>query len=380
MALSERETSTALRPPLASARRRAPLRRRAQALGSAAAILVALALPHRAEAETSFERSFASVLEGETAPAEFRLGLRAPGEAWIRADDVASAAQTETAPAPRPAPKRRPFWIGAVSLATLAGSAINSFTDSPSGKFRFYNEQWLGRHTYAGGADKVSHFVSYNWTARLVGQVYYELGVPSERVPAAGSLISALAGLVTEIGDGTNKYGFSYEDLVSDFAGASTAYVTARYGLDDLLGFRTGYVPHPKVIGKPNGGTGKDYTEEIYTADIKIAGLAKRLHFRPGLARFLLFSTTYGAKGYPYAVPGARERQVGLEVGLHISEILRAAGLGDDHWWQRVLYVLLDSVRIPYTQIGVQYDLNHKAWRGPGIGDSFPGSGPKGFF
>jgi hypothetical protein len=36
-------------------------------------------------------------------------------------------------------------------------------------------------------------------------------------------------------------------------------------------------------------------------------------------------------------------------------------------------------VRIPYTQIGVQYDLNHKAWRGPGIGDDFPGGGPKVF-
>jgi hypothetical protein len=79
-------------------------------------------------------------------------------------------------------------------------------------------------------------------------------------------------------------------------------------------------------------------------------------------------------------VPEVRERQIGLEVGLHISEILRGLGLGEDRWWKRMLYVILDSVRIPYTQIGVQFDLNHKEWRGPGIGDDFPGGGPnKGF-
>ena len=50
---------------------------------------------------------------------------------------------------------------------------------------------------------------------------------------------------------------------------------------------------------------------------------------------------------------------------------LRAAGLRNDHWWQRVLFVILDSVRIPYTSVGVQYDLNHKKWRGPGIGDPY---------
>jgi uncharacterized protein YfiM (DUF2279 family) len=278
-----------------------------------------------------------------------------------------------------PPPKRRPFWIGAVTLATIAGSAANSFTDNGGRSFHFTNENWFGKHTYAGGADKVSHFTLYNIVGHLVGQVYGELGMSESRAALWGAAVSALAGLTTEIGDGTNKYGFSYEDLVSDVAGAATAYVTTRYGLNDLLGFRIGYIPHPEVVGQPNGGTGKDYTEEIYAADIKICGLAKRLHFNPGIARFLVFSTTYGVKGYPYAAPEVRERQIGLEVGLHVSEILRAAGLKEDRWWKRVLYVLVDSVRIPYTQIGVQYDLNHKAWRGPGIGDDFPGGGPKVF-
>jgi uncharacterized protein YfiM (DUF2279 family) len=343
-----------------------------------------IAISRLASAEPSLERSIASVLETGSAPSGFALDLELRGVSGISAEDVQAAAASVTQASAEtyvsnPPPKRRPFWIGAVTVATVAGSALNSFTDSGGRSFHFTNENWFGRHTYAGGGDKVSHFTLYNVVAHLVGQVYGELGMSEDRANLWGAAVAALAGLTTEIGDGTNKYGFSYEDLVSDVAGAATAYVTTRYGLNDLLGFRIGYIPHPDVVGQPNGGTGKDYTEEIYAADIKVCGLAKRMHFNPGIARFLVFSTTYGVKGYPYAAPELRERQIGLEVGLHFSEILRAAGLREDRWWKRVLYVLVDSVRIPYTQIGVQYDLNHKAWRGPGIGDDFPGGGPKVF-
>ncbi len=343
-----------------------------------------LALTRVAFAEPSLERSIASVLESGESPAEFALGLSMPGDAGTAAADLRVAADTQASARAQtstetyvsnPPPKRRPFWIGAVTVATVAGSALNSFTDSGGRSFHFTNENWFGKHTYAGGADKISHFTLYNIVGHLVGQVYGELGMSESRAALWGAAVAALAGLTTEIGDGTNKYGFSYEDLISDVAGAATAYVTTRYGLNDLLGFRIGYIPHPDVVGQPYGGTGKDYTEEIYAADIKICGLARRWHFNPGPARFLVFSTTYGVKGYPYAAPELRERQVGLEIGLHFSEILRAAGLREDRWWKRVLYVLVDSVRLPYTQIGVQYDLNHKAWRGPGIGDDFPGGG-----
>ena len=342
--------------------------------GALALLLVGLAISRHAAAETSFERSFAAVLDSGSPPPGFQLAASPPGAIRIGAEEVRAAAADQTLDV-SPSPKYRPFWIGVVSVAAVAGSALNSFTDSGGRSFHFTNEQWFGRHTYAGGADKVSHFVLYNVVGRLMTQVYGELGAPQDRSVVYGASIAALAGLMTEIGDGTNKYGFSYEDLISDVAGAATAFVTTRYGLNDLLGFRIGYVPHPDVVGQPYGGTGKDYTEEIYAADIKICGLARRMHFSPGIARFLMVSTTYGVKGYPYAAPEVRERQIGLELGLHVSEILRAVGLRQDHWWQRVLYVLVDSVRIPYTQIGVQYDLNHKKWRGPGIGDDFPGGG-----
>ena len=348
--------------------RAARFRRRCRR-GAAALAVAGFALSRRAAAEPSFERSFRYVLLAGQPREGFRLELASRPRVEIQAEDLVSAAEETGAEAPKP----RRFWIGVVTLATFAGSALNSFTDGPSRSFHFTNEGWFGRKTYVGGGDKASHFASYNTVARLLTQVYQELNVPTDRARLYGAGVSAIAGLVTEIGDGTNKYGFSYEDFVTDVFGAATALATAHYGLDDLVGFRSGVVPHPKVVGQPNGGTGKDYTAEIYAADLKISGLAKRLDLHPGPARFLLLSTTYGVKGYPYAVPSMRERQVGIEVGLHVTEILRAAGVRTNTWWRRVLFVILDSIRIPYTSFGIQYDLNHKKWRGPGIGDSFAG-------
>ena len=42
---------------------------------------------------------------------------------------------------------------------------------------------------------------------------------------------------------------------------------------------------------------GENYSNEIYSGDLKLAGLAKRLKIDPGPARFLLVSATYGSGG-----------------------------------------------------------------------------------
>jgi Predicted periplasmic lipoprotein (DUF2279) len=304
------------------------------------------------------------------APEDFGLALELPPVVPRIDLDLAAAASPEAGGGSPPAPRK--LWIAAVSAGALAGSAYNSFGDGPSQKFHFHNEGWFGRNTYVGGADKASHFVSFDVTARLLTMVYQMLDAPVDESRLLGAGVSALAGLVTEIGDGTTHYGFSYEDLIVDALGAATALATAHYGLDDLIGFRFGIVPAPEVPCCPSG-LGRDYSEEIYTGDLKISGLARRWKFNPGPARFLLVSLTYGTKGYPYGAVEVRERQVGIEVGLHLTEIMRALGVPESPWWGKILYFVFDTIRFPYTAIGYQYDLNHRKWRGPGIGDAFPG-------
>ncbi len=267
-------------------------------------------------------------------------------------------------------------WIAAVAFATLAGSAYNSFGDGPNRRFHFTNEGFFGQYTYAGGGDKASHFVSYYIVAKLLTGVYAELGMKTDAARLLGAATSVAAGFVTELGDGRGKYGFSYEDLLVDSLGAATQLGIAHYGLGDVIGFSAGLVPGPVEPCCPYGGTGKNYSDEIYSGDFRLAGLAHRAGLEAGPARFLLFSVTYSTKGYPYSNPDIRERQIGLFLGINFVEVLRAAGVPEKAWWGKILYFLFDVVRIPYTQIGYQYDLNHGRWHGPTIGDAFPGAAP----
>ena len=291
---------------------------------------------------------------------------------------ASSQAVVESSVAPHP----HTFWIGAVAVAALAGSAYNSFGDGANRQWHFTNEGWLGQNTYAGGGDKASHVVSYYAVGMLLGGAYQELGMQRDNAALLGAATSTMAGFVTELGDGRGLYGFSYEDLLMDTLGAATYLGISYYHLDDLVSLSAGLVPIPSYPCCVAGAFGKDYTEEIYAANLKIAGLGDRMHFRPGPARFLLFSVSYSAKGYPYADPDIRERQVGFSLGINFSQILKEVGVPPDKLWGKVLYFLFDVLRIPYTQVGMFYDLNSGHWHGPGIGDTWytgsPGSSAAG--
>jgi hypothetical protein len=84
---------------------------------------------------------------------------------------------------------------------------------------------------------------------------------------------------------------------------------------------------------------------------------------------------TYGSKGYRYSSVEYRQRQIGLEVGINFPEVLASAGVPQRTWWGKALYFLFDFFRVPFTAIGIRYDLNHKEWHGPNAGNVYdPGS------
>jgi hypothetical protein len=304
----------------------------------------------------------AELFDGRGGADVFRLDLRFPAEPVPL--DLPSPLLAD-----QPRPPRR-FWVGVVSVGAVAGSAFDAFTDSPKQSYHFSNEGWFGESTYVGGGDKASHFVSYYAVSRLLNPVYGALGVSESRSNTLASAVSVLAGLATELGDGTTVYGFSWQDVVMNSLGAASAFVLTRYDLNDMIGFRVGLVPAPEIPAccAATGGKGKDYSKEIYTADFKLAGLARRLNRDFGPARFLLAGVTYGTKGYQYAEEQYRERQVGFEVGLNIAEIARAVGVPEHKWWGAVLLTILDFVRLPYTAIVFSYDMNRGQWKKPSTG------------
>jgi hypothetical protein len=158
-----------------------------------------------------------------------------------------------------------------------------------------------------------------------------------------------------------------------DVAGGLTAAIVSVLGANDLIGFREGFLlPSYNVPACcPSNSVGQAYQNQLYTADLKLAGLARRLNLNIGPLRYLLLSATYATKGYATESQALEERQIGFEIGLNLEEALLDIGARRNTWWGYLLHVVLDNVRIPFTSVGLQYDLNGKRWRGPGNGNSY---------
>jgi hypothetical protein len=260
-----------------------------------------------------------------------------------------------------------------LTVGVLAGSAASAFWSGHEHTgFNFGNERWFGEASYAGGADKASHFVLHNALSRGLGVAYQDLGYAKDKAITMAFATAVAAGLIVEIGDGLTVFGFAWEDLAMDTLGAGAAALITHYDMDDTIGFRFGKVSAdqpPPCCRTP--GIGKDYSEEIYTADLKLAGFARRLQIRPGPARFLLFSMSYDTKGYRYSPPDFRQRNIGLELGLNFPEILSLVGVPETKWWGQLIYGFFNIFRVPFTSIGVYFDLNQGKWHGPNNGNVY---------
>jgi predicted lipoprotein DUF2279 len=295
-------------------------------------------------------------------PTDRSIAVGAPQESE---DGASSAAPVD--PANIAKPQTRPdHFLGALIAGLAAGTGASSFGNGDHQSYHFTNELWFGRSTYAGGADKAAHFALSNIASRELANLYAKLGYSDAQSRLLGFGATWLAGLVMEIGDGTTKYGFSYEDLLADLFGAGAAALTATFGVDDLVGFRWGFlVPPEEGTCCPVKGLGGDYSSYVYTADLKLAGAGRRLGLDIGPLRYVLLSVTYGTKGYPSGIPEKRQRRVGVELGLNLSEILSDLGANRTTWWGYLLHVVGDNIRFPYTAGGFRYDLNHGEWHGP---------------
>jgi hypothetical protein len=254
-----------------------------------------------------------------------------------------------------PAPvERRPDWVWTSVIAggAIVGSTLNSVLDGKSQSYHLGDEGWFGLNTHFSGADKASHFVDYQILSKEFTHAFIRLGHSPTAARWLGAGLSAVTGLVTEIGDGSNRYGFSYEDLIMDVGGALSAALINAAGAEDLVGFRHGLVNLDNCC---------NYSNEIYTADLHLSGVARRLGLNIGPLKYLYFSVTY------HADPG-KSRQVGFEVGLNFKQVLEDLDVRRNTWWGYALHVVFDNVRFPYTGVGFRYDLDAGKWRGPNAG------------
>jgi hypothetical protein len=240
--------------------------------------------------------------------------------------------------------------IGAVTANSLVAYNTNH-------SFRVHKEGWFGEKTVNGGADKASHLTDYYIVASLFEDAYKMIGYSEKQAILMGLGLAIATGLANEVSDGFTRHGFSWEDLAMDSAGAVAASLVSVTRTRDLLGMRTSHLPGP------------NYGNDVYSADFKFSGLGQRLGVNLGPLRWLLFSVTYGSKGYRDKTGIDQQRQLGLEIGLNLQQVLFDLKVTRDTWWGYALHVVGDNVRFPFTAVGMRFDLNRGKWRGPNSGN-----------
>jgi hypothetical protein len=288
--------------------------------------------------------------------------------------------EQEPPPAPESAPpatpeKKKLFTTG-TTLWTVAallggvGQGIGAPIKYGTQSWHFTNEGWFGYDTYAGGADKASHFIISSGVSRLLYDMYRVNGLTVNQSFYLSLAATFTAGIFVETGDAVTVYGWSWEDLTADFLGATSGLLIHRYNLQDLVGLRVGpansEIP-ASAIGSSEESLGSSYNDEIFATDIKLGGLITRLHGNPGIARFFLTSFVYFTKGFGYDPPlPSRYQEMGFELGINFPEILKEVGVKETTWWGKGLYLFFNFFRIPYTQVGAYYNFKNHKWYGPG--------------
>jgi hypothetical protein len=253
--------------------------------------------------------------------------------------------------------RHRLLFSTLIPITELALVTANSLLGYEHNGFQVNNEGWFGPDTTNGGADKASHLTDYFIVANVLQDVYRMLGYSENAAILWGFGLAIATGFGNEVSDGFTRHGFSWEDFAMDAAGATTASVIAATRTRDLLGLRTSHLPSDT------------YTHDVYSADFKISGLGQRLGVNLGPLRWLLFSVTYGAKGYRVEPPTEQQRQVGFEIGLNLQQILNDIGVKRNTWWGYTLHLFGDNIRFPFTAVGMRYDMNHGKWHGPNAGN-----------
>jgi len=206
------------------------------------------------------------------------------------------------------------------------------------------SEGWFGRDTREGGVDKLGHLYGTYALSHALSSLYRSWGFQEDDAGLVGAL-SAL-GLQTfmELGDSFTSYGFAYEDVVMNAAGAAAGYLLWRHPtLRRKLDLRIEYRP-----AFDNADVFTDYEHQKYLLALRLDGFDA---VPPGPLRYLELHLGYYARGYSDGAPENDERNVYVGIGINLSRIAREHGLSRTS-------TILRYVQPPATYLSAERDLN----------------------
>jgi len=169
--------------------------------------------------------------------------------------------------------------------------------------WKWGKERWFQHDTDSGGADKTGHFFAHYMVSR-VSYSFFSYTEQNQNLALAYSAFTAgVVGLLIEVGDAyTGKYGFSYEDLVADFAGIGAAVILDKYpAADEFIGITATYWPSKgfrKDKDSSYGDFAGDYSGWKYIMNFKLAGFKYMGYNIPEFMRYIQLDLGYYTREY----------------------------------------------------------------------------------
>ncbi|MBW0147976.1 DUF2279 domain-containing protein [Marinobacter arenosus] len=236
---------------------------------------------------------------------------------------VAALACAPPAMAQCPEPISPDERLRRAASVTLTGAGVitawgvthwDYFSTSPSAS----SEGWFGQDSPEGGADKLGHLFTTYATAQGIASLYEHWCFTPENAARYGALSSfAILGYM-EFGDAFSDFGFSYEDLIANAAGALAGYYRYRFpSLAEKVDLRWEYGFEPNQIDVTT-----DYDNSKYLVALKLNGFDA---FRRGVLRHVEFHAGYYTRGYS-APDEPDERTLYVGIGLNLTDLFRRQG------------------------------------------------------
>jgi hypothetical protein len=214
--------------------------------------------------------------------------------------------------------------------------------------FHFYREGWFGKSTGYGGIDKLGHAWSAHVMSDYLTWRLRSLGLDTYQSSITAALISGVAFLGVEIGDGFSHYGASYEDFVASAVGIGFSFISNTVpGIKEKVDFRMQYLP----TGRGDSLGLGDYSGKKFLLAWKFSGFEA---FKDGPLKYLELHTGYYTRGYNdwERVAGiAKERSPYVGIGLNLSELLLSRPELRDAPPASVARTLLRYIQVPYTYV-----------------------------
>ena len=214
--------------------------------------------------------------------------------------------------------------------------------------FHFTREGWFGKNTKYGGIDKFGHAWSAHVMSDYITWRLRSMGYNGTESSVTAAILTGIAFVGVELGDGFSHYGASYEDLLASAAGIAFSFLRNTVpGLHDKVDFRMQYMP----TGQGDFLGLGDYDGKKFLLAWKLSGFEP---FKDGPLRYLEIHTGYYSRGYgdgvhPTGVPHTRTAYVGL--GLNLSELLFSQPGLRDTTFGSAANALRKYIQMPYTYL-----------------------------